>query len=793
MSKLSFSSYSGITLSAMLGALSACPRDVPPPVSPCEQVTCSNHGVCILQGGDTATCACDEGYVADNVNGLSCLAVGGGGGGGSADAGSGTGDDGGSSGGSDAGSGGGEADAGSGGGGADAGPGGGGADAGPGGGDASDAGPGDDPVEACDLPYCDGDDRAVEDGIVCVDEHYSFHPSLAAQGGHSRMVRTSPIGGEPVVTDQLSELMWTGCAIGLSGAECRNGSRIRMNYNNHVTLCEELQWGGFDDWVRPTGHLQNALVDRRDRNPIIPSNLFPNLTDPNGSYLSTGLTSSSNWQRMNMSTGEISWLNKTTQMDAGLCVRGTNGRVPAATHRRCFRTNYESTAEPTAEDLGTELTWSSCLAGTAGTTCQNGSMEMMTHSQAVAYCDDLVWGNHDDWTLPSLDQLLSLRSVRTGAGNNRAARFPEGAFAEVYTTVWTSSTVPREGYNNFIQFVLDFDLASSSSENQNRAVLCVRPGRWSYRLEYPERVCRETSPIRTAQDRSGDTLQLSRSQSDSPGEYIIEDAYLGLQWTGCPEGLSGNDCQNGAFLNAAGGEDFQLYCERLSYGNQDDWRAPTLVEIRSLFDYDSDTDDTIPEAVDAAFPALASHGLMDNGQQLHNRISSYRLGQNGVITGHNSGPRYCVRDHGDPLPRRMNQCVDTTAWTQTEGTVTISSAGLQYMACAHGTNGRGCNNGTLTQADWETANQNCQDLQWAGHTDWRLPTATEALHVYDTSRFASTNYPIDHRAFPIRGAAPADWTATTTDNDQARRANIQSTYRAGLHNTSRFICVRDSD
>ena len=42
--------------------------------SPCDLITCSGHGICVMIG-DTPTCACDEGYRADPVNGLGCLEV----------------------------------------------------------------------------------------------------------------------------------------------------------------------------------------------------------------------------------------------------------------------------------------------------------------------------------------------------------------------------------------------------------------------------------------------------------------------------------------------------------------------------------------------------------------------------------------------------------------------------------------------------------------------------------------------------------------------------------------------
>ena len=48
---------------------------IAPPVesmSPCAKVACSSHGVCVLLKGEPS-CACDEGFVPDTVNGLNCI------------------------------------------------------------------------------------------------------------------------------------------------------------------------------------------------------------------------------------------------------------------------------------------------------------------------------------------------------------------------------------------------------------------------------------------------------------------------------------------------------------------------------------------------------------------------------------------------------------------------------------------------------------------------------------------------------------------------------------------------
>ncbi len=41
---------------------------------PCEKVTCSNHGNCIVKGGEPV-CACDEGFIPDTTTGMSCQPV----------------------------------------------------------------------------------------------------------------------------------------------------------------------------------------------------------------------------------------------------------------------------------------------------------------------------------------------------------------------------------------------------------------------------------------------------------------------------------------------------------------------------------------------------------------------------------------------------------------------------------------------------------------------------------------------------------------------------------------------
>lgn len=84
--------------------------------------------------------------------------------------------------------------------------------------------------------------------------------------------------------------------------------------------------------------------------------------------------------------------------------------------------------EPTLLDTGAQIEWA--LAGPA---------EAMPWDDAKAWADGLVHGGHDDWRLPSRDELWLLRD--TGSDNEPSldARFPPGP-----ATVWSGDLLPGD-------------------------------------------------------------------------------------------------------------------------------------------------------------------------------------------------------------------------------------------------------------------------------------------------------------------------------------------------------------
>jgi hypothetical protein len=769
----------------------SCSLVDPPQPDACANVSCSNHGNCVIFQ-DQPTCACDDGFVADSVNGLSCVSTGSSGkdAGRSRDTGTGvdaarTQDSGPA--GSDAG-----------------GPG---FDGGPEGdaGGLGDAGVAGDtgvirPAEACESAHCRGDYETEEgNGVVCVDEHFAFIPSGGATPNLDRYSRTEPIPGEAVVSDTLSQLMWTGCPLGLSGNNCQNGSRQSLMPTEQTTACSNLNWAGFNDWVRPEGILLQSILDRRKEQPTLDETMFPWITDDGrGSiYLGPVLNLGAGPQ-INLEAGTVS--HTSGPATASLCVRALNNQAVNHLVRRCFETTYGVAATPTTTDPSTGLQWQSCSAGLAGANCDSGTVSSLTWDAAKQYCDTLDWAGEQDWRLPSVDQMLSIASSALLDSNNLMTT-PSGLFQNADSNYfWTSTPRPFFGNMNYFRWRADRGYTYSSYPDTVASIRCVRGDRWANEITYPSEVCREMTPVGHAGLRSGDDMQLVRSESESAGEHLVTDSYYGLQWTGCLLGLSGSQCEHGA-VQAVTPANLEAACSSLQWGARDDWRVASLNEVRSLFDYRVNTERPMSTPVLTAFPGMdglsQAAGISGDGRYSESTKAAY-IAYNGSLVSPNRAGRgvLCVRDHGEARPRRVNRCLQTTAWSRAEGTVIDTDSGLEWMACYAGLNGAGCSNGVRTLARINEVNEACEDLTWAGHSNWRLPSANDVLTVFDANRFYRTK--VDHRAFPYWGDTAGVLSYWTTSlgpsSHQVRQGNFTSNlYNSNSNTTLGYRCVRSLD
>jgi len=230
-----------------------------------------------------------------------------------------------------------------------------------------------------------------------------------------RYERTEPVASEPVVFDKITQLMWQGCAAGLTGAGCVDGDAESYNwyeatgtpddtYNpgGAVDYCGDLDWGGYTDWRLPTVRELSWIVNAGQYYPSIDGTAFP------------GTPSSWFWSSSSYATDSYyAWL---VDFDYGYvhnsdknhayrarCVRGSVGPQDLVAFEPLILFG-----DRVVRDTDTGLTWQGCAAGLSGADCGTGSASWMTWQAALAYCEDLTWGGYDDWRLPDRNELQGI-------------------------------------------------------------------------------------------------------------------------------------------------------------------------------------------------------------------------------------------------------------------------------------------------------------------------------------------------------------------------------------------------
>lgn len=91
-----------------------------------------------------------------------------------------------------------------------------------------------------------------------------------------RFARELTVLAEPVVSDDISGLIWQGCSAGQSGANCATGSASTYAWSQALADCEQVGWAGYDDWRLPSiRELLSISEDQGNRILAIDGTAFP--------------------------------------------------------------------------------------------------------------------------------------------------------------------------------------------------------------------------------------------------------------------------------------------------------------------------------------------------------------------------------------------------------------------------------------------------------------------------------------------------------------------------------------
>ncbi|MDD5306643.1 MAG: DUF1566 domain-containing protein [Deltaproteobacteria bacterium] len=251
-----------------------------------------------------------------------------------------------------------------------------------------------------------------------------------------RFDRTEPTSGEPIVTDNVTGLVWQACPADLSGSECESGKAVGYKWSQALAYCDALTWAGLDDWRVPDAYELFTIADMGRDAPALDTSMFhygPGLGEFwTSSYAGEDSTGSyENARTVSFGSGEpsVTYVGYTNPI---LCVRGTPTPRPT---ERLTRTEPVP-GETIVTDKATGLIWQGCAAGQEGTDC-SGAPEALAWTEALAYCESLLWGGYGDWRLPDLKETWTIVDTRRLTPAIDLAAFPN-ATASVW--FWSSTT-----------------------------------------------------------------------------------------------------------------------------------------------------------------------------------------------------------------------------------------------------------------------------------------------------------------------------------------------------------------
>jgi hypothetical protein len=215
-----------------------------------------------------------------------------------------------------------------------------------------------------------------------------------------RFDRDLSVADQPVVVDNVTGLVWQGCAYGRTGDTCTGGTATSAVWETQVANCDSLGWGGFTDWRLPDRFELQSIIDySRSSSPMIDVNAFPNTP---GLYFWSSTSrpdlTSNAWTFTFYGGGTTSY-HKTYE-NLARCVR--SGSLEPRYLEPSTLSGYR-----VVKDTLEGLMWQGCALGQTAESCA-GTATAMTWQEALKYCEALSWGGETDWRLPNIDELATI-------------------------------------------------------------------------------------------------------------------------------------------------------------------------------------------------------------------------------------------------------------------------------------------------------------------------------------------------------------------------------------------------
>ena len=631
------------------------------------------------------------------------------------------------------------------------------------------------------------------------------------------------VENEETVFDNNTGLEWQRTAFSADSWDSAN------DYCTGLT-----SYAGKSGWRLPSVNELQTIVDISRSEPAMNTDYFMVTND----LWSSDTYNDKAWRVRFGTTGVVSSAVKTNKNNYVRCVRGIE--LPYVTDADLVITTVGT------EDIVTDKTTGLIWQRSNDTYDIYDDANKKTWQDALKYCEELTYAGFSDWRLPNRNELASLIDINS---YNPATHFPEVIPAGYSLYFWSSSTRLYSNYAWSINF--SDGGVSGSSPSYTDYVRCVRSdtcnggkGIWNGRecvnpcvankfwngkectspceadpnpcagvenstyeciaLAWNKYSCGcengylylwdnkkyECVPVSLARICTGQNKCYNDSEEIAcptieEADFFGQDAWYAENGYCAPKKFTidstvedqktvidlntGLEWQQTVENSKYSWENADNYCRELNYAGKSGWRLPTRKEFYSIIDNGRTNPATDPEYFNSTEKFWTS---TVNAQE--NSTNKWYVDFSDGSSGIEKTQKYvrCVRGEEPP------EAVLVPSTVEGDDIMTDTTSGLVWQDI----HGGGSNT-------WLQALEYCASLDYAGFSDWRLPSLNELLSIINDDKTSPASDFTNVAKMPY-------WTSTSsmTDPSQALYINFSTGRIGASYKTnpgSRYVkCVR---
>ena len=238
----------------------------------------------------------------------------------------------------------------------------------------------------------------------------------------------------------------------------------------------------------------------------------------------------------------------------------------------------------------------------------------------------------------------------------------------------------------------------------------------------------------------------------------------GLTWMRCAQGQAWTSTACSGAASAYTWDQANALTNALHFAGHSDWRLPTIAEFQTIVNRDAfnpAANTAVFSDVTSVFWSATPYAPTFNWIPGHARRWGVNF-SNGDSNYYDLTNAFAVRLlRGGVPPDSSGNFTPTTDFTDNnDGTVTHLKTGLTWMRCPRGQTSTGTTCGGFPdEYSWYETLRRLNNFTFAGHSDWRLPTAAELLTIVE---YRNLGFAVNNAVFPQWGDGSSRFWSSST-------------------------------